>query len=72
MPVLIDGREVASDSEEWRHECEARHVASQPTQIDRRNYLDDVRARRGDAAAQQLERLARKIYHMRVQSKRAA
>lgn len=25
MPTLIDGREVASDSEEWRKECLARH-----------------------------------------------
>jgi len=72
MPTLISGVEVDSSSEAWRHECEARAVASLPTQIDRRNHIDAVRERRGEEAAQQLERLARKIYHMRVQSKRAA
>lgn len=30
MPTLIDGREVASDSEEWRVETEARYLLSFP------------------------------------------
>lgn len=37
--VLIDGRQVCSWSEDWRHECEARHVLSFSTLMERRQYL---------------------------------
>ena len=33
--VLIDGSVVASDSEAWRHECEARAIAKLATLADR-------------------------------------
>lgn len=38
---LIDGTEVASDSEEWRAECEARAVLTMPKEK-RKQYLDGV------------------------------
>ncbi len=37
--TLHDGRQVLSDSEEWRHECEARHVIGLPNIAARRAYL---------------------------------
>lgn len=36
--TLIDGREVSSSSEEWRHECEARYLLSMGLE-DRRAML---------------------------------
>lgn len=33
MPILVDGRDVAPDSPEWRHECEARAIAAQTHHI---------------------------------------
>ena len=59
---LIDGREVDSGSEPWRHECEARHIAKLPDQAARHDYLAKVRERRGAAAGNALEELATKIY----------
>lgn len=47
MPKLLDGSEVASDSEEWRHFCEARSVLKMPTLLDRRSYLASVEQKRG-------------------------
>jgi hypothetical protein len=35
MVTLLDGRIVPSDSEEWRAECEARHMLSFPLGLDR-------------------------------------
>lgn len=57
MPTvtLIDGRRVDSASEPWRHECEARHIASLPTRQARRDWLDAIGKRRGEAAMQTLE-----------------
>lgn len=46
---LLDGREVSSDSEEWRHLCEARTVAAMPTIEARREYLKAVEYQRGVA-----------------------
>ena len=52
--TLIDGREVYRDSEEWRHECEARHIAKLPTLADRRAWLEAIEHKRGKAAADAL------------------
>ena len=37
---LIDGTEVASDSEAWRAECEARAVCAMPSKADRIRFMD--------------------------------
>ena len=37
--TLLDGRQVSSWSEDWRHECEARAVLALPTLRQRRAYL---------------------------------
>ncbi len=51
---LIDGRVVGTDSEEWRHETEARMVAARPTLAERRMYIDEVERKRGKEAADRL------------------
>lgn len=53
-PTLIDGRRVAPDSEEHRHECEARMVMTIATSAARREYLDAVQRCRGKDAADRL------------------
>jgi hypothetical protein len=45
-----------TSSEEWRRECEARHVCNLPTLNDRRRYILGVREQRGNERADQLER----------------
>jgi hypothetical protein len=52
MPILLDGREVDSHSEAWRHECEARAIAKLPTLELRRAWLEDIERKRGLHAAQ--------------------
>lgn len=51
---LLDGREVPTDSEHWRHECEARAIAKLPTLNERRAHLEAVEQRRGKEAAERL------------------
>ena len=77
MPTLHDGREVASDSEEWRHECEARHFLSMPSLDRRRCYLYGYTEQhsgrkirglidiRGKEAVAALEVTIRKIWSLR-------
>lgn len=45
MPVLIDGRDVASTSAEWQMECLARWVLQLKPLQRRRDWLDDVQKR---------------------------
>jgi hypothetical protein len=52
--TLIDGREVDSSSEAWRHEAEARAIAALPTLGQRRAWLDDIQSKRGKDAADRL------------------
>jgi hypothetical protein len=59
---LIDGREVYRDSEEWRHETEARHIAALPTLADRRAWLESIEHRRGKAAADRLRKTMGEIW----------
>lgn len=54
--TLIDGRQVASDSEEWRHECEARTVIAMPTAAERRAYLRGTLDERGELGGGVLQR----------------
>lgn len=65
MPTLHDGREVASDSEAWRHECEARHILSLPNAEERRAWLERIEAKRGKAAADRLRDTGRAIWAAR-------
>ena len=51
---LLDGREVDSSSEHWRHECEARAIAALPTLAERRAWLEQVEQRRGKESADRL------------------
>lgn len=51
---LRDGRMVSRDSEEWRHECEARHIARLPELDQRREWLAEIEHRRGATAAKRL------------------
>lgn len=41
-------------TEQYRHECEVRHVVNLPSHARRRDYLTLVRRARGEAAAQRL------------------
>jgi len=56
MPTLPDGREVASDSEEWRHCCEADAINKLPTLADRRAWLEAIEKRRGKPEADRLRK----------------
>ena len=59
--LLIYGRTVYTDSEDWRAECEARMVAQMQQQT-RVVYLQGVAANRGQAAADALLQHARIVY----------
>lgn len=65
MVKLIDGTEVDSASDAWRHETEARMVADRPTLAERRAYLDEVERRRGKAAADALRQTMGEIWMAR-------
>lgn len=54
MPTLIDGREVSEDSEEWRHEEEARAIAALQTLNERRAWVEYIEKTRGKPAADRL------------------
>jgi hypothetical protein len=60
--TLIDGREVDSWSEDWRLECEARHVLAIHGVQGRREYLADIQKRRGQKAYEQLADLVRAVW----------
>jgi hypothetical protein len=64
---LIDGREVDSSDEAWRHECEARAIADGPTLAERRAYLQAVEQARGKAARLALEATVVTIWQARRQ-----
>lgn len=54
MIRLVDGREVDSASDEWRHECEARAIANIPGLAQRREWLENLEKRRGKPAADRM------------------
>lgn len=62
---LLDGTEVANDSEAWRHECEARAIAKLPTLAERRAWLDDIERKRGKPAADRLRATMRALWERR-------
>lgn len=51
---LLDGREVDSNSEDWRHESEARAIAALPTLEERRAWLESLEKKRGKEAVDRL------------------
>lgn len=56
---LHDGTVVASDSEAWRHECEARALLLMSFK-DRHDWLQDIAKKRGVEAVERLrETMAR-------------
>lgn len=48
--TLPDGTETCTWSEDWRCHCEALHVCSLPTLLERRRYLLAIHNKRGEAA----------------------
>lgn len=54
--TLIDGTQADSASEAYRHECEARAIATLPTLADRRAWLESVEKRRGKDEADRLRK----------------
>lgn len=62
---LIDGREVATDSPEWRHECEARAIAALPSLAERRAHLEDIEKKRGKASVDALRVTMRQLWERR-------
>lgn len=52
---LVNGDIVASDAEEWRHECLARHVLNLPSLQERREWLADFGKRHGEAELTRLQ-----------------
>lgn len=49
-------------SEQYRHECEVRHVAAMPSRDERKHYLAGVRRHRGNDAAQRIKDDLFKLY----------
>lgn len=66
MPTLHDGREVATDSEEWRHETEARAIMALPTTQDRRTWLEGIEVKRGKEAADRLRATIKALWEQRA------
>ncbi len=58
---LHDGRQVDSNSEAWRHECEAAHVLTLPTAA-RQGYIGNVTARRGKEAGSELRNTVYRVW----------
>lgn len=52
----MDSREPVTDttSEAYRHQCEVRFILAMPTNKKRKKYIDGVREKRNDAAADRL------------------
>ncbi|CAB4121899.1 hypothetical protein UFOVP16_22 [uncultured Caudovirales phage] len=64
--TLINGTDVDSSSEEWRHECEARTVLNWPGIDTRRKYIAAVKARRGEAAGKRLQDMIMILWQERL------
>lgn len=63
--TLADGRQVLSDSPEWRHECEARTILDMPNKQVRLELLDKIEKRRGANARRELEQSIMTLWHSR-------
>jgi hypothetical protein len=58
---LADGTVVSSDSEEWRHLCEARAIDRLPTKEERDRWLAAIAVRRGEAEAERLRATMKRL-----------
>ncbi len=65
MVTLVDGTEVDSASQAWRHECEARAIAALWSLDERRACLDRIETKRGKATADELRATMRKLWDAR-------
>lgn len=74
---LLDGRQVCTYSQDWRHECEARAVLAMPDKLQRRQYLRGayegeklirrgILQIRGEKACAELEATIRQIWERRA------
>ena len=63
---LSDGREVLSDSEDYRAETEALHILNLPTKEIRLNFLEAIEKRRGTSARKELEERILKLWQLRL------
>ena len=63
--TLLDGTQVDSTSEAWRHECEARAIAALRTLDERRAWLESVEKRRGKDAADRLRQTMKALWGAR-------
>lgn len=63
--TLVDGAVVLSDSEEWRHECEARTILNMPNKPLRVAQLDLTEQRRGRPARERLEAKILEVWEAR-------
>lgn len=81
LVTLIDGRQVPNDSEEWRHETEARAILNMPTLRARREHLygkpnrfgkdaDGIMQRRGVDEVKRLEATMMKLWEARKMATR--
>lgn len=81
--TLVDGRQVSSWSEDWRHECEARTVLAMKPLAARRAYLygrpnewgrlaGGVLQIRGQAAVKRLEATMTALWQRKVADSKAA
>ena len=61
MPLLPDGREVDSASEDWRAFTEAREVLSWPLEK-RRAFLEGVEQKRGKAGSDYLRETMTRVH----------
>ena len=59
---LINGTEVDTASEAWRHECEARAILALPTLAERRAWMETIERKRGMPAANALRLTMRAIW----------
>jgi uncharacterized protein YjeT (DUF2065 family) len=62
LVALLDGTLVESDSEAWRHLCEARAISRLPSLALRRSWLEDIAFKRGNAEADRLRKTIADIW----------
>lgn len=62
---LVDGREVDSASEAYRHECEARAIMALRSTAERRAWLDTIEHKRGKPAREALQETIKALWPSR-------
>ncbi|AWM87354.1 hypothetical protein [Microvirga sp. 17 mud 1-3] len=67
VTLQVSGEAVCAWCEQYRHECEARHVMARRTLAERREYLAGVEKHRGAAERQRLEKTIMALWKQRKQ-----